>query len=198
MRYQALRQIKPLFFSYGEVASVLNIQSQSARVCCSRYVSKGLLVRIKRNIYVIGERWNHMNDYELMQIANIIQVPSYISLTTALSFYNYTTQLQQNFIESVCLNRTYNKVLKGKEFNFTKIADRYYSNFIKQDGIFIALPEKAFIDALYLESFGKYSLDFSSIEMSKLNIDKINKMILQYPERVKKLWKDILKKYATS
>ena len=47
-------------------------------------------------------------------IANIYQVPSYISLMTALDYYEITTQMQRDFIESVILKRTVTKEIEAK------------------------------------------------------------------------------------
>lgn len=189
MNYQSLRRLTSLYFSYHEVAAELGIEPASARVLCSRYVSNGLLVRAKRNIYVLRERWDHMNENEIMQIANIIQVPSYISLTAALSYYGYTTQVQQGFIESVCVQRSIDKRILNMEFNYTKISRKYYSHFDKMNNVFIATPEKALVDAIYLHSFGKYSLDFSALDISKFDPTGLKKLLDRYPERIARRWR---------
>ena len=184
-----MRQIDSLFFTYNQVAEQLGIQSDSARVLCSRYYSKGLLIRIKRNIYVLKERWERLTDEELYGLANIIQVPSYISLTTALSYFNYTTQIQQDYVESVSVMRTQEKTIEGISFTFSKISEKYYQGFRRHNGIFIASPEKALVDALYLSSLGRYSLDYSALEISKFDRHTLNTFFHDYPAKVKKLWK---------
>ena len=197
MKYQPLREIKSLFFSYHEVAERLNIQIDSARVLCSRYHSKGWLVRIKRNVYILKERWDNLRNGEIFQLANVIQVPSYISLTTALAFYGYTTQIQQDFVESVCVTRTYDKTVLGVEFNYTKVSKEYCCHFEKVNGFFIATPEKSLVDALYLMSLGRYSLDFSALEISKFDGRSLEDILINYPDRVKKLWNNYEANRAT-
>ena len=188
MSYLYLRKIKSLYFTYNEVADALKITNDSARVICSRYVAKNLLIRIKRNVYALQERWKYLDETEIMQIANIIQVPSYISLTTALSYYGYTTQIQQNYIESICANKTFYKNVDQVEFNYTKISKQYYFDFNKLNGVFIASPEKALLDALYLASLGRYSLDFSALETSKFDKEKLRGLFVGYPKKTNKLW----------
>jgi len=188
MSYQVLRTISALTFSCNELAVTLAIKLDSARVFCSRYVSKGLLVRVKRDIYVLRERWDYLSELEVMQIANLIQVPSYVSLTTALSFYGYTTQLQPDYIESIGVRRTHNVKVINKEFNFTKIAVKYYTGFVRQQGVFIATPEKALTDALYLTSLGRYGLDLSALDVSRFDEGRIRHLTAVYPDKVKKLW----------
>jgi len=189
MVYHVLRKIKSLYFSYNEVAALLEIQPESARVLCSRYVSKDLLVRVKRNIYLLRERWDYLVDTEIMKIANVIQVPSYVSLTSALVYYGYTTQIQQDFIESMGVSRSFNKVIKDKEFYYTRIPEKYFFDFARINNIFLASPEKALIDAIYLSALGRYSIDVSSLELYKFDETRIQQLLDLYPERVTKWWK---------
>jgi predicted transcriptional regulator of viral defense system len=188
MNYQTLRQLKLLFFSYSQVAECLDLSLASAKVLCSRYHAKGLLVRIKRNIYVLRERWDNLRPDEIFQLANVIQVPSYISLTSALAFHEYTTQIQQGFVESVSVTRTYIKSILDIEFNFTKVNREHYHHFEKRQGFFIATPEKALADALYLVALGRYQLDFSALELAKFDVQNLEKILNLYPEKVKRLW----------
>jgi hypothetical protein len=46
---------------------------------------------------------------------------------------------------------------------------------------------------VYLYSFGKYSFDFDSIDISKLDMKKIKKIIKDFPERTKQTLKKICK-----
>jgi predicted transcriptional regulator of viral defense system len=150
MKYNDLKKIKNLYFTYQDVEKVLSIAEDSARVLCTRYVKQKYLIRLKRNFYILKERWDNITPNQRLELANILQVPSYISLMTALSFYEYTTQVQQKFIESISLYRTFIKDIEGFIFNYSKIKNDFYFGFSKKNNIFIASPEKAFIDSLYL------------------------------------------------
>jgi len=79
MKLNQLRRIQKLYFGYEELARVLGINPASARVAASRYVQQGLLVRIKRNLYVLRETWQAAGREDKLVIANLGQVPSYIS-----------------------------------------------------------------------------------------------------------------------
>ena len=84
MSIRQLRGIRELYFSHQDLSDLFGISSESAMVTCSRYVRSGDLVRIKRNYYMLSERWERRAVEETFRLANILQVPSYISLTTAL------------------------------------------------------------------------------------------------------------------
>lgn len=187
MNYLKLRAIKKSYFGYEEIARSLGISLPSARVASSRFVKNGILIRLKRNIYILRDKWEGQSRQERFVLANSIQSPSYISLMTALSYYEVTTQIQRDFIESVVIHRTKEIKVEGAIFNYSKINKGLYFGFFKKGEFFIALPEKAFLDALYFKSLGKYSFDITSIDFNKLDAAKIKKMLIKYPRKVKEL-----------
>ena len=185
MSFLELKKIEKLYFGYEDIARALSITPQSARVTANRYVKKGLLIRAKRNIYLLKDIWLELTREQKFILANIIQTPSYISLMSALEYYEITTQIQQDFIESIALKRTKEVELDQTFFNYIKINPVLYSGFFRIRGFFIAPPEKAFVDAIYLKSFGRYQLDISSIDFSKLKQNKIEEMAAMYPDKTK-------------
>lgn len=194
MFYAAIKKLRnKLYFTVEDVVEVLKIRRPSAMVLCSRYVKDGIFIRLKNNFYVLEERWERLSKDEFMEIANYLQVPSYISFMSALSVYEVTTQVQRNFYESVSLKRSRRFEIKGVIFNFNKIKKEYYFDFLKRGSFFIAGKEKALMDALYLYSFGKYKLDFASLDLAKIDKNKIKQLLKKYPLRTKKIAKSLCK-----
>jgi predicted transcriptional regulator of viral defense system len=109
-------------------------------VTASRYAKKGLLLRIRKNMYVLRESWIAAEKEEKFLLANLAQTPSYISLATALDFYEVTTQIQRNFFESVALKRTKRIDVNGNIFRYTRIRNRLYHGFKKEKGGFYRYP----------------------------------------------------------
>jgi len=186
MKALDLRKIDKPYFGYEDIARVLNISPNSAKVAASRYVKAGILIRIKRNLYVLFENWAIMSLEQKFTIANLIQVPSYISLMTALSYYEITTQLQQDYIESVGIRRTKDTTIEKTVFRYTKIKPELYFGFKRMRGFFIAEPEKAFVDALYLQSLGRRSIDTSSLDLDKLDWPRILEISKSFPKRTRR------------
>ena len=192
MKTTELSKLNRLFFGYEDLARVLNISQASARVSASRYVRQGLLLRVKRNLYVLKARLIAAGREELFLLANLGQSPSYISLATALAYYEITTQVQRDFIESIAVKRTREIGLSGTVCRYTRISSSLYFGFEKQKGFFIATPEKAFLDAMYLASFGRYALDLASIDAGKLDRNKLKQMGKNFPIKTRQF----LKKYG--
>lgn len=185
--YLRIRKIKKLYFGYTEIAKALRIKPGSARVTANRYVKNSVLIRIKRNLYLLREKWENLGIEDRFILANIIQVPSYISLMTAMSYYGITTQIQQDFIESIATTRTKEIKIDEMSFNYTKIKRGLYFSFYRQKGIFIATPEKAFLDALYLMSINRYKFDLTSLDLSKIDKPKLRRLAKKFPIKTRRL-----------
>lgn len=180
---------KRLYFSVYDLAEILGITRESAMVLATRYTKSGLFIRVKKDFYILSSNWLRYNDDDFMKIANLIQVPSYISFMTALNIYGITTQVLRGYYESVALKRTLNLKVNDVIFNYYKIKKDYYFDFIRKGEIFIGTKEKAFLDAVYLFSFGKYRLDFDAIDIRKLDIKKLKRLLANYPEKTVKIIK---------
>ena len=84
MKLKELNRIKKLYFGYEEIARVFSISLASAKVTAGRYVKQGLLLRVKKNVYVRREMWNAAGIEEKFLLAYLGQVASFLSLMTAL------------------------------------------------------------------------------------------------------------------
>jgi len=187
MNYKKTGRLNKFYFSYRDIARAFGISLGSSRVAATRLVKSGDITRVKRNFYVLSQRWNSSSLEDRFILANLLQVPSYISLMTALSYYEVTTQVQHDFIESVGYYRTKLVEVKGSSFNYSKINRKLYFGFAKVKGFFIAVPEKAFLDAFYLKSLKKYNFDLTSIDPGKLDMGRIKAMAGKYPILTRKL-----------
>jgi len=192
MKLQELRSLREPYFGYEELAKVLDIGAASARVAASRYVKQGLLVRIKRNMYVLREAWDAAGREEKFVLANLGQTPSYISLMTALDYYEITTQVQRGLIESLSVKRTKEIRLDGSVFKYTKVGAGLYFGFKREKGFFIAAPEKALLDAFYLVSYGRYALDISALDHEKFDRAALERLSRKFPLKTQ----NILKKHG--
>jgi predicted transcriptional regulator of viral defense system len=192
MKSTELKNIKKFYFGYEDISRSLGISAASAKVAASRYVKQGILLRMKKNMYLLKEEWKVAGLEDKFLLANMGQVPSYISLTTALEYYEITTQVQWNFFESLAVKRSKEINLEGSVFRYAKVKESLYFGFKKEKGFFIATPEKAFMDAVYLMSYGRYGLDISAIDETKFDRKEVERLSREYPLRTTKM----LRKYG--
>jgi predicted transcriptional regulator of viral defense system len=187
MKAFELNKIDKLYFGYEDIARTFGIRPASAKVTASRYVKQGLLLRLKKNIYVLRAVWSAAGREEKFRLANIGQTPSYLSLMTALDYYEVTTQMQRDFLESVVVKRTKEIRVDGNVFRYAKIDPKLYFGFSKKNGFFMATPEKALLDAFYLMSYGRYTLDISGLDADRLDRESIKRLSEKFPPKTRNL-----------
>jgi hypothetical protein len=186
MSYEYISKIDEPFFTQFDVAHAVGIKPASAAVLCSRYVKKGLLMRLKRGLYARTETLRYLGQIDLFRIANILQVPSYISLMTALSYYGIATRAQKGFFESISVKRTRMFGAEDISFRYSKIRPDLYRGFVRRGGVFIALPEKAVLDSFYLASMGRYTMDGFSLDLTKIDEEMLADFSALYPPKARK------------
>lgn len=146
IQYQNL----PFIFSRDAASATAN--SQMMRNQLTRWTKRGLLVSLRKGIYILNaaDRKIHPDSFS---VANILYEPSYVSLESALSFYELIPE-KVTTVTSVTTKKTarfenefgafaYQRIKPAAFRGFKKIGEGYQS-------FFMAEPEKAVVDFLYL------------------------------------------------
>ncbi len=187
MKLSRIQQLRGRLFSVADIARVFGISHESARVLATRYTQSGIFLKIKRNLYILADEWEHLSLEKKFQIANLLQVPSYISLLSALAYYEITTQIPINSIESIAIKRTREFYIQDTVFYFIKIKKPLYFGFYRTNHFFIAEPEKAILDALYLQNLRRYHIDIDTIDWARFNWEKLSHYANAFPEKIKQV-----------
>ncbi len=195
MRAIDLNQIQKLYFNTEDIARALSISTASAKVTATRYVQRKIIVRLKRDLYILAGKLQSLTEEELFNLANIIQIPSYISLTTALSYYNISTQQQRNFVESIALKRTKSVHVGNLDFSYMLIKKELYCGFQLKNRFFIASPEKALADSIYLTALKRYNCDFDAISFEKINKKDVASFLKNANKKITTFWVKLCEKY---
>ncbi len=176
---------KSLFFTVEDVSRNFGIKRPSAHVYCSRQVKNGSFIRLKKNFYILGDRWPYLERQDFYVMANYLQVPSYLSCSTALAYHGITTQVQQGWYESVSLKRSVRYQIRGVVFHYFKLKKDYYFGFTKIGSFFMARKEKAFIDACHLFAFHQYAFDWNALDIDRLDRVTLQSFMEPFPSRTK-------------
>lgn len=120
-----------------------------------RWIRRDLLIRLRQEYYAFPE-YLKQQDFALY-IANRIYRPSYISLHTALSFYGMIPESVVQITSVSSLKTMFFKNVFG-EYSYKNVKnDLMFGYDARQlsDGrtLFLASPEKALLDLLYLYPF---------------------------------------------
>ncbi len=154
MMYQLRKYITNEEFDYLTLLQYLKDYKQP-RDKIKKLLRKGDIIRIKKGIYIFGEKYRE-SPFSREILANIIYGPSYISMEYALSYYGLIPERTKN-ITSISLK--YSKIFHTPvgTFIYKTIPPYAYPYGITQIKIdkyrfaLIADKEKALLDKIYLD-----------------------------------------------
>jgi len=176
-----LLSVESPFLTLSSLQALFNLTRESTRTTASRLVKKGILWRIGRDLYAVAGR-----KHSIFSLANALFQPSVISLETALNYWGIIVQVPQiNFSVALGSNQI---IVDNTEFVYRRIAaSLFHFGQKKIDDFYIAEPEKAFLDSLYMQSKGLQELLPEDVDMGKLDDDLVNFYCRVYPAVVKKM-----------
>lgn len=188
--------IEKVILKYGRIVAVNDLMKvftddynkTSAHNRIQILARAGWFLRVKRGLYLIveGLASRSVGDMSLFIISQALNKDSYISLDSALNYYQMFDQYSKKVTAINCrFSKQY--VFQGNIFKFAKVAKKYYFGFtqVRQDGkiINMADKEKVLLDYLYLDkSFYSASIVYEKIKEHKKEIDfeKIQEYALKY------------------
>ena len=118
-----------------------------------RWIRQGRIIQLRREVYMLRDRRAGMRPHPFV-IANYLKVGSYVSLQSALSHYGMIPEYVP-VTTSATTARPETLDTEVGQFRFRHIAFRLFSRFelvqvAPQQQAFVATPEKALLDLLYL------------------------------------------------
>ena len=161
------------------------------------------LVRWQRKGYILRlrNRWYAFNDAESLEniewlAATLIYTPSYISLHTALSWYNLIPEMivsttlvstrKTNKFSTPLGNFDYHRI-KPELFGFGYTLENMDASSSKSKNsrkIMVATPQKAILDFFYINSFYSSEKDMEDLRLNYSELTKIvNNEFYRYLER---------------
>jgi len=141
-----------------------------------RLLKNEVLLKIERSKYVLKEAEIH--DFA---IANFVYSPSYISFETALNYHGILSQFPYEILSGTS-KKTTKKIINGKSFVYIHLKKDLIWGYEKKDGFLIALPEKAFLDQVYLAAKGLRTLNLDEYDFSLINSKKLKEYLENYPK----------------
>ena len=175
-------------FSLRELNNVCNNFSYKQ---LQRWQKKGYLKHLVRNYYWLGDD-QPFTSYTVSYIANKIYSPSYVSLETALKFYNLIPE-EVFQITSVSTRKTSRFQTDVGYFIYRQINPSLFWGYdlvhFQNLTILIAQPEKALADFLYLKTYYKTEEDFQSLRFNEdmffeiINVSKFRLYCDQYKNK---------------
>ena len=179
------------YFTIADLEKITGLARSSLRVFLSRSTERGVLIRLKRGVYALES-----SPLKIEKIANQLYYPSYLSFESALSCYGILSQLP--YTQTFATTKLPKRFTLGEtEVEFRQLKKDLYFGYILKDNIYIAEPEKALLDQLYMVSIGRATLTVKELDLRTIKNSVFKEYARQFPTGTQKLAKEI-KQYLGS
>ncbi len=147
-------------------------------VSVKRMVDSGVLITIAHGIYTLKAE-----SLDVEKLATRLYYPSYISFESALAKYGIINQGLYGL--TLATTRHSKKMtLAGVECEYCQLKESLYTGYTLVQGTYLASPEKALLDLLYLHSLGKRNTIPSEWMLEGLDRGEMHRFIALYPKAV--------------
>ena len=175
-----LKETGKEFFSLPDLEKVTGLKKGSLYVALSRLSERGILRRAARGIYVLPDA-NPLPE----KVASQLYFPCYLSFESALSRAG-VLGLVPYVLSFATPRKTRRLYVLEQVIEYRKIKEDLFFGFELAEGYYLARPEKAFLDSLYLAACGKGSLPESELDLSLLDRDLLREYAERFPAAVRK------------
>ncbi|MFH1283497.1 MAG: hypothetical protein ABII27_07510 [bacterium] len=145
------------------------------RTRLNEWQNKGYIRKVLRGYYIFTDE--KLDEFSLFIISNKIYKPSYISLQSALSYYNLIPESVYAVTSmSTLLTRSFKTPLANFKYHMIKSEMFFGYDLISSNNTHfqIACPEKAVLDYLYINPTIKDKYDFSKL---RINTNEFQKQV---------------------
>lgn len=157
----------------------------SLKTLLSNWISRDIIQRIGKGYYAFN-----ISGVDYLRLANELDKNSYISFEYALYYHNLTDQVP-SVVTSASKIRSKKILMSNWSFEYTHLKDNLFFGYALKDNIYIATPEKAIADLIYLISRGKRIAELDTLEIKKIDQKKLKDILKKFPNYTIKKAKDM-------
>ena len=168
------------FYTISDLEKVTGLLRDSLYVTIKRLVDRGVLERMGSGIYRL-----FTTPPSIEKVASSLYIPNYLSFESALSRYGVLTLIHYT-LTFATTRKSKRFTIEGRDIEFRQLKRELFWGYEMEGGIYIARPEKAFLDLIYFASRGKASIDMDEIDMTKLSLSKLRELLKKFPEYTKR------------
>ena len=184
---KTLQKINKPFYTIADLEKITSLPRNSLYVSLKRWESGGVIERVAQGIYIpMG------GDISIENVAAQLYIPNYLSFEYALARHGILNLVPYT-LTFATTRKTKNYLLQKKRIEFRQISPELFFGFEMKNGIYIASPEKAFLDQVYFATRGKASLDFDELDIKKLSMKSLKELSRKFPAYVRSFLNNITK-----
>ena len=132
-------------------------------------------------VYILPEKYAQID-----LVANSLYDPSYLSFESALARYGLLSQVPYT-LTFATTRKTFKVKSAELAIEYRRIQPALFFGYVKANSLFVATPEKAFLDTVYFASFGKAAVPLEDLDVRKLHPPLLARIAKRFPRRTRQL-----------
>lgn len=174
-----LESINKDYYGIEDLKKITGLGSKALQVRLNRLIKAQVLARLGRAMYVLSGR-----TAKAESAANNAVYPSYISFQYALSKSGIISEVPYT-MEFATTKSTRKRKIGFVDASYRKIKKELFFGYSLKNGLFIADPEKAFLDTMYMKIYGKEAgFNPSKVDYKKLDKKKLMSYAGKFPAKI--------------
>lgn len=172
---KTLERLKRPFYSIADIEKITGLSRNSIYVVMKRWVDEGILERIGTGIYR-----PFTTKPAVENVAAALYLPNYLSFESALSRHGILNLVPYT-LTFATTRKSKRMTIEGRDIEFRQIKKELFWGYEMEGGIYVAKPEKAFLDLVYITSRGLASIDLDEMNLKKLSKPTLKKLSKKFP-----------------
>lgn len=166
------------FYRTADLMKASGLSYVACRATIERLVKKKFLVRLSKELF-----GNTLIGFSIEDAACSAYLPSYLSCEYILSRHGVIDQMPV-VVTAATLRRSKRIKIGQTEISYKHLRKNLFWGFVEEGDSFIAEPEKALLDWLYLAK--KISRRMDEIDWKRINLAKLKNYASKYPSNVRR------------
>jgi predicted transcriptional regulator of viral defense system len=176
------------FFTLADLEKVTGLARRSLKVSLNRWLKRGVLERAGPSIYVVTGA-----TVSVEVIAGQLYFPCYMSFESALN-RSGVLNLVPYSLTFATSRKTRTITILERDVVYRQIKEELFFGFGLMGAVYVAEPEKALLDLVYMVTLGKASLPVEEMNFRSISRQKLLDYGRRFPPRVEKRLDEMLTK----
>lgn len=173
-----LEQTGKTFFNISDLKKFYAGDKKSLKVLLSGWKQRDMIYNLGKGYYSVNSA-----GVDYLQLATVAAPFSYVSFEYALYYYNLIDQVP-SVITLATKGRSKKLNMGNQTFEYSHLKEDLFFGYDLINKVYIASPEKALADLIYLIARGKRLVELDSLDISKINKNKLNSILKKFPQYV--------------
>lgn len=186
-----MRALKKPFFTVADLAKLLERSREDIYLLAHRLTKAGVIKMIVPGTYRLSDK---PSDFTM--VAHQLYWPSYLSFETALANEGILNQIPYALIFATTRKPKTIVLENQQEIQYRRLKKELFFGYRQRGDVYIAEPEKALLDQLYMVSKGKATLDWDELNLKGLKKTLFLKYAKKFPKPTQKLAKKLLGQFG--